>query len=320
MRLVSCFFILGFLTLILILTNLLFGAVSVPLDSIIDAFWDHTNPNHFTIHEYRFPRIIIALLVGAMMALAGALVQGVIRNPLASPDILGVSHGAGLAAVIYMTFFPDAAIEWLPLVALLGSFLAAIILWRLCGQHSTTVKLAITGVALAALYASCVDFLMLVKPLEINNALLWLTGSLWGRSWTQLSLLLPWLVLIPAALWLAKPLNLIHLGDEHATSLGTHTNTVRLAALAIAVGLTASCVAICGPIGFLGLVAPHLTRKLVGGRHQALLPATMLVGAILLLLADLAARTIDPPIELPAGIMTAIIGAPYFLWLLLRSK
>ncbi|KZN14158.1 Fe(3+) dicitrate ABC transporter permease subunit FecD [Marinomonas sp. TW1] len=320
MRLVSCFFILGFLTLLLIITNLLFGAVSVPLDTIVDAFLDHTNPNHFTIHEYRFPRIIIALLVGAMMALAGALVQGVIRNPLASPDILGVSHGAGLAAVIYMTFFPDAAIEWLPLVALLGSFLAAIVLWRLCGQHSTTVKLAITGVALAALYASCVDFLMLVKPLEINNALLWLTGSLWGRGWTQLSLLLPWLVLIPAALWLAKPLNLIHLGDEHATSLGTHTNAVRLAALAIAVGLTASCVAICGPIGFLGLVAPHLTRKLVGGRHQALLPATMLVGAILLLLADLVARTIDPPIELPAGIMTAIIGAPYFLWLLLRSK
>jgi iron complex transport system permease protein len=303
----------------LLVANLMFGAVSIPFKSILEGF-QVGNANYFTVHEYRFPRTILAMLVGAMMALAGALVQGVIRNPLASPDVLGVSHGAGLAAVFYMTFFPDADIRWLPAVALIGSVVAALMLWWLCGQHSSTIKLAITGVALATLYASCIDFLMLVKPLEINNALLWLTGSLWGRGWNQLSMLLPWLLLIPFALWLAKPLNLIHLGDDSAISLGIKANKLRLASLAIAVGLTASCVAICGPIGFLGLVAPHLTRKLVGGRHQILLPSTMLVGAILLLLADLAARTIDPPIELPAGIMTAIIGAPYFLWLLFRTK
>jgi ferric citrate transport system permease protein len=303
----------------LLVANLMFGAVSLPFKHIIEGF-QVGNANYFTIHEYRFPRTILAMLVGAMMALAGALVQGVIRNPLASPDVLGVSHGAGLAAVFYMTFFPSADISWLPAVALIGSLIAALMLWWLCGQHSSAIKLAITGVALAALYASCIDFLMLVKPLEINNALLWLTGSLWGRGWNQLAMLLPWLLLIPCALWLAKPLNLIHLGDDSAISLGVKASTLRLVSLTIAVGLTASCVAICGPIGFLGLVAPHLTRKLVGGRHQILLPSTMLVGAILLLLADLAARTIDPPIELPAGIMTAIIGAPYFLWLLFRTK
>ena len=303
----------------LLVANLMFGAVSLPFKHIIEGF-QVGNANYFTIHEYRFPRTILAMLVGAMMALAGALVQGVIRNPLASPDVLGVSHGAGLAAVFYMTFFPSADISWLPAVALIGSLIAALMLWWLCGQHSSTIKLAITGVALAALYASCIDFLMLVKPLEINNALLWLTGSLWGRGWNQLAMLLPWLLLIPCALWLAKPLNLIYLGDDSAISLGVKASTLRLVSLAIAVGLTASCVAICGPIGFLGLVAPHLTRKLVGGRHQLLLSSTMLVGAILLLLADLAARTIDPPIELPAGIMTAIIGAPYFLWLLFRTK
>ena len=308
------------LTLVaLLIANLMFGAVSLPFKHIIEGF-QVGNANYFTVHEYRFPRTILAMLVGAMMALAGALVQGVIRNPLASPDVLGVSHGAGLAAVFYMTFFPNADISWLPTVALCGSLIAALMLWWLCGQHSSTIKLAITGVALAALYASCIDFLMLVKPLEINNALLWLTGSLWGRGWNQLAMLLPWLLLIPCALWLAKPLNLIHLGDDSAISLGVNASTLRLLSLAIAVGLTASCVAICGPIGFLGLVAPHLTRKLVGGRHQLLLPSTMLVGAILLLLADLVARTIDPPIELPAGIMTAIIGAPYFLWLLFRTK
>ena len=307
------------LTFGLVLANLMFGAVAVPFAELISGFQSGSD-HYFTLHEYRLPRTIIAMLVGAMMALAGSLVQGVIRNPLASPDVLGVSHGAGLAAVAYMTLFPEADISWLPAVALIGGLTAALILWSLCGQHSSAIKLAITGVALGALYASCVDFLMLVKPLEINNALLWLTGSLWGRGWSQLVILLPWLVLIPFALWLAKPLNLIVLGDDSAVSLGVNANLLRLIALATAVGLTASCVAICGPIGFLGLVAPHLTRKLVGGRHQILLPCSMLVGAILLLLADLVARTIDPPIELSAGIMTAIIGAPYFLWLLFRTK
>ncbi|MEO9653912.1 Fe(3+) dicitrate ABC transporter permease subunit FecD [Marinomonas sp.] len=311
--------ILVLCVLSLFVVNLMFGAVSIPIAELLDGF-QPDSANYFTLHEYRLPRAIIAMLVGAMMALAGTLVQGVIRNPLASPDVLGVSHGAGLAAVVYMTVFPDADIGWLPGIALLGGLSAALILWWLCGQHSSAIKLAITGVALGALYASCVDFLMLVKPLEINNALLWLTGSLWGRGWQQLTTLLPWLVLIPLAFWLAKPLNLIVLGDESAVSLGVNAHSLRLISLATAVGLTASCVAICGPIGFLGLVAPHLTRKLVGGRHQVLLPSTMLVGATLLLLADLAARTIDPPIELSAGIMTAIIGAPYFLWLLFRTK
>jgi iron complex transport system permease protein len=304
---------------ILLVSNLMFGAVPVPFSGVLSGF-QVGSEHYFTVHEYRLPRSVLAMFIGAMLALAGALVQGVIRNPLASPDVLGVSHGAGLAAVIYMTIFPTADIGWLPAIALIGGFAAAFILWWLCSNHSSAIKLAITGVALGALYASAVDFLMLVKPLEINNALLWLTGSLWGRGWNQLFILLPWLSLIPIALWLAKSLNLITLGDDSAVSLGVNANVLRLTTLAVAVGLTASCVAISGPIGFLGLIAPHLTRKLVGGRHQILLPCTMLVGAILLLLADLVARTIDPPIELSAGIMTAILGAPYFLWLLFRTK
>lgn len=304
---------------LLCIINLMFGAVNIPFSSLLNGFQSESE-YYFTLHEYRLPRTLLALLIGAMMALSGALVQAVIRNPLASPDILGVSHGAGLAAVIYMSLFPLANINWLPAIALFGGLSAALILWGLCGPRTTTLKLAITGVALGALYASCIDFLMLVNPLEINNALLWLTGSLWGRGWDQLAILLPWLLFVPFALYFAKPLNLIVLGEDNAVSLGVNTKLLRLMVLAIAVALTASCVAISGPIGFLGLVAPHLARKLVGGQHQKLLPYTMLVGAILLLTADLAARTIDPPIELSAGIMTAIIGAPYFLWLLFRIK
>ena len=314
------FFPIAVITLLLLaLANLMFGAVSLSVEEVWNGLYA-SSENHFTIYEYRLPRIFLAILVGAGLALSGALVQGVIRNPLASPDVLGVSHGAGLAAVCYMTFFSEASTRWLPEVALAGGILAALILWYLCGARSSAIKLAITGVALAALWASCIDFLMLTKPLEINNALLWLTGSLWGRGWAQLHALLPWFVLIPLALGLSKYLNLLDLGDDSAISLGARPQYLRLLALAIAVALTAACVSICGPIGFLGLVAPHLTRKLVGGRHQPLLPATMLTGACLLLAADLAARTLDPPIELPAGILTAIIGAPYFLWLLLRMK
>jgi len=303
----------------IIVLNLSLGAVSLSFDEIISGF----NPSsefYFTIHEYRFPRVVLAVLVGGMMALSGSLVQGVIRNPLASPDVLGVSQGAGLAAVVLMTLFPDVSIYWLPWAALVGGITAALLLWVLCGAHSSPIKLAVTGVAMAALYSSGIDFLMLTRPLEINNALLWLTGSLWGRGWDQVFTLLPWLILLPCAFGLAKWINLLSLGDEVAVSLGISISMTRLLALAIAVGLTASCVAICGPIGFLGLVAPHLARRLVGGKHQMLLPASMVVGMVILLLADLLARTINPPIELPAGIMTAVIGAPYFLWLLVKNK
>lgn len=304
---------------VLVMMNLSFGAVSLTFNDLLSGF-QPTSEFYFTIHEYRLPRTLLAMLVGGMMALSGTLVQGVIRNPLASPDVLGVSHGAGLAAVLFMTLYPDVSVYWLPWTALCGGLLAALVLWLLCGSHSSAIKLAITGIALATLYGSLVDFLMLTRPLEINNALLWLTGSLWGRGWDQVTMILPWLILVPVAFWLAKRINLVQLGDDVATSLGVSIPVTRLAVLAIAVGMTAACVSICGPIGFLGLVAPHLARRLVGGRHQILLPCAILVGMTLLLLADLVARTIDPPIELPAGIMTAILGAPYFLWLLFRTK
>ena len=304
---------------IAIVSNLSFGAVNLTSQQVWQGLFSGSE-HYFTIHEYRFPRVLIAVLVGAMLASSGVLIQGVIRNPLASPDILGVSHGAGLGAVVVMTLFPAISVYWLTLAALIGGITSALLLALVCGGNTAPVRLAITGVALAALYSSGIDFLILTQPLEINNALLWLTGSLWGRSWTQLAMLLPWLVLIPAVFWLSQALNLLTLGDERACNLGISVPWVRGLALFVAAIWTSASVAVCGPISFLGLVAPHLARQLVGGRHQALLPTSMLVGAFLLLVADLVARVIDPPIELPAGIMTAIIGAPYFLYLLFKMR
>lgn len=301
------------------IANLCFGAVNLSLTEIWQGLTSQSE-HYFTIHEYRLPRIFLAILVGAMLASSGTLIQGVIRNPLASPDILGVSHGAGLAAVVLMTLFPTVSIYWLPSAALAGGIGAAIILFLVVGSKTKPVKLAITGVALSALFGSAIDFLMLTQPLEINNALLWLTGSLWGRSWDQLWMILPWWLLAPLVLWLSHQLNLLTLGDERATSLGVSVYLVRAGALLLAVMWTSAAVSVCGPLSFLGLVAPHLARQMVGGKHQVLLPAAMIVGAFLLLMADLIARVIHPPLELPAGIMTAIIGAPYFLYLLVKMR
>ena len=314
---IKIFFPLSFLTLILFSAlSLIYGAVDINLSQITSS--KIGSAEYFTLYEYRLPRVVLAILVGGMLALSGALVQGVIRNPLASPDILGINHGAGLAAVSFITFFPNSSTAFLPYISLIGGLLAAILLWYLVGKNKGNIRFAITGIAIAAFFASSIDFILLVKPIEINNALLWLTGSLWGRSWSQITLLLPWTVLLPVGIILAKKINLIDLGNDSAVSLGSKPEKTKKIALAVSVGLTASCVSVCGPIGFLGLIAPHLTRFLVGAKHQYLLPASILVGANIMLLADFVARTINPPIELPAGIITAILGGPYFIWLLIK--
>ena len=306
--------------LLLFLANLGFGAVKIDMMEFITTLLQGGNLSHSNIAQFRLPRTLIALLVGMMLGLAGALVQGIIRNPLASPDILGVSHGAGLFAVLCILYLPSFTLVWLPTLAISGGLLAALILFLLCRGFSQPNKVALLGIALSGLFAALIDFLMLIHPLQANNAILWLTGSLWGRSWQHLMLLLPFTLLLPYALSKSHLLNLIALGDEKAVSLGSNIKRLKLTGFTTAIVLTSVSVAVCGPLTFLGLAAPHLARYIVGGRHQVMLPASMLVGANILLLADLLARTIQPPIELPAGVFTALIGAPYFLYLLLRLR
>lgn len=276
--------------------------------------------HYFALMEYRLPRILLALLVGAALALSGVLVQGVVRNPLASPEILGVNHAAGLMSIGTLMLFPALPVMWLPLLAFIGAVLAFAVL-RLAAGSSSPLRLALLGVALTALYASVTDYLMLSHPLEINQALMWLTGSLWGRGWAFVYVALPWLLLLlPLGMLLCRRLDLLVLGEEQAATLGVNVRRTQLLTLLLALALAASSVAVCGPLSFIGLLAPHLTRRLVGGRHHWLIPGAMLVGALLLLLADLLARTLHPPLELPAGILTACIGAPYFFWLLMRTR
>ncbi|WP_308570634.1 Fe(3+) dicitrate ABC transporter permease subunit FecD [uncultured Haemophilus sp.] len=317
---------IGFYVVTLSLMVLLFG-LSIRLGTYTLSFeeiwaaFQPDNKNYFTLMEYRLPRAVLAILLGGALAISGVLVQSVVRNPLASPDILGINNAAGLVAVSVLMFLPNLAFYWMPIFAFLGGVLSFVILWIVCGFNFRPIKMAIIGVALSALWAAISHYLMLTNPVEINTAMLWLTGSLWGRSWSYLNVVLPWLVvLLPLPFIFCRDLDTLGLGENKASTLGVTVNKVQISVLVLAVALSTTAVAICGPIAFLGLVAPHLARRLVGGRHRTLLPAALIIGALLLQLSDILARVIAPPTELPAGILTAIIGAPYFFYLLMRTK
>lgn len=299
--------------------SLQMGVIAVPWHALLTD-WQTGREYHYVLTAYRLPRLLLALLVGAALAVAGVLVQGIVRNPLASPDILGVNHAASLASVGALLLLPSLPVISLPLLAFAGG-MAGLILLRILANTSQPMKLALTGVALSACWASLTDYLMLSRPQDVNSALLWLTGSLWGRDWSFVKIAAPLLILfLPLSLRFCRDLDLLALGDARATTLGVSVPRIRLQALLLAVAMTSTGVAVCGPISFIGLVVPHMVRSITGGRHRWLLPVSAMTGALLLVVADLLARIIHPPLELPAGVLTAIIGAPWFVWLLVRMR
>ena len=301
------------------LLSLQMGAIAVPWRALLTD-WQPGREHYYVLMEYRLPRVLLALFVGAALAVAGVLVQGIVRNPLASPDILGINHAASLASVAALYFIPSLSALWLPLVAFSGGMAAMLALVALAG-FARPMRLALTGVALSACWASVTDYLLLSRPQEINNALLWLTGSLWARDSSFVIIALPLLaILLPLSFTLSRDLDLLALGSDRAGTLGVNTRWLNGYGLTLAVALASVSVAVCGPIAFISLVVPHLVRRLFGGRHRYLLPISALAGGLVLLLADLLARTLHPPLELPAGVLTAIIGAPWFIWLLVRMR
>lgn len=301
------------------LLSLQMGVIAVPWRALLTD-WQPGRAHYYVLMDYRLPRLLLALFVGAALAVAGVLVQGIVRNPLASPDILGVNHAASLASVGGLLLLPSLPVIFLPLLAFAGG-MAGLMLLRILAKTTQPMKLALTGVALSACWAGLTDYLMLSRPQDVNSALLWLTGSLWGRDWTFVKIAIPLLVLfLPLSLRFCRDLDLLALGDARAATLGISVPRVQLWGLMLAVAMTATGVAVCGPISFIGLVVPHMVRTITGGRHRWLLPVSALTGALLLVIADLLARVIHPPLELPAGVLTAIIGAPWFVWLLVRMR
>ncbi|MFH0474726.1 Fe(3+) dicitrate ABC transporter permease subunit FecD [Kluyvera ascorbata] len=299
--------------------SLQMGVIAVPWRALLTD-WQTGREYHYVLTAYRLPRLLLALLVGAALAVAGVLVQGIVRNPLASPDILGVNHAASLASVGALLLLPSLPVFALPLLAFAGGMVGMILL-KMLANTSQPMKLALTGVALSACWSSLTDYLMLSRPQDVNSALMWLTGSLWGRDWSFVKIAAPLLMLfLPLSLRFCRDLDLLALGDARATTLGVSVPRIRFQALLLAVAMTSTGVAVCGPISFIGLVVPHMVRTITGGRHRWLLPVSAMTGALLLVAADLLARIIHPPLELPAGVLTAIIGAPWFVWLLVRMR
>lgn len=276
------------------------------------------------VHEIRLPRLLMAIIVGAALAVAGLILQGLVRNPLASPDVIGITGGASVATVLFLTLGGAQLSEsWLPWVALLGALVVALIITLLSGSSSVMpTRLILIGVGLAAALGALTTLLIVLSSdATAMRAYVWLTGSLYASQWKQVSSILPWVALfLPLALFNARKLDLLVLGDQLATGLGSRLAAERLGLLVIAVALAGAGVAFAGGLSFIGLIAPHAARRLVSGGHTGLVIVSALLGSLMLVSADLIGRLAFAPRDLPAGIFVAAIGAPFFVYLLYRQQ
>jgi iron complex transport system permease protein len=296
-----------------------------PLDVLKTIFGVETgNADHsFVVNTLRLPRVLVAWMVGVMLALAGGIMQSLTRNALASPDITGVTAGASLGAVLLLVAFPQAQLVSLPVAALIGGLVVAFLIYILAWRHGDSpIRLILVGIGLSAVLGAAQSIMLLRAEIErVQQALYWLTGSIYARTWDHLFALLPWfVVLVPLTLFAARHLNTLHLGEEVARGLGNPVSVQRGLLLLISVGLTGAAVSQVGAIGFVGLIAPHLARRLVGPAHEGSQPVAGLIGGLLVLASDFAGRTLLAPIEVPAGIIIALIGTPFFIYLLWRQR
>jgi iron complex transport system permease protein len=294
--------------------------------------WRFTAEQEATLLQIRLPRVLTGLLVGAGLGASGAAMQGLFRNPLADPSLVGISSGAALAATatvivgdaVAFSLPPAVQLFAFPAAAFVGALVTSLLVYRLATIAGQTVvaTLLLAGIAINALAQAFSGFLTFyATDTQIRSLTFWKLGSLGGATWLSLATLTPF-ILVPAILLprLARPLNAMLLGESEAGHLGFEVERVkRLIVVLVALAVGAS-VAFTGLIGFVGLVVPHLLRLLMGPDHRRLLPGALLLGASLLVAADLVARTLVAPAELPIGVLTAIIGAPFFLWLLLRDR
>ncbi|MGG1676910.1 FecCD family ABC transporter permease [Neobacillus sp. NRS-1170] len=281
------------------------------------------------IQSFRLPRIIIALMVGISLAVAGSILQGMIRNPLASPDVLGITGGAAFAVVSFLALFSDknhsltVSIAWLPLAAFIGAGAVAFLVYLLAWKNGVSpIRLVLIGIGISTLTQALTTLTMVMGPIyQASQANIWITGTVYGSNWKNVATLVPWtVVFLIIAFAAARTINIQELGDEVATGLGGKVQKQRFLLLMISTALIGSSVAFAGGIGFVGLMAPHMARRLVGSSFGAQLPTSALLGGILVMIADLIGRTMFSPLEVPAGVFTAGIGAPYFIYLLFKTR
>ncbi|MED1019343.1 iron ABC transporter permease [Bacillus mycoides] len=297
-----------------------FGAKDIHLQTVWAAVFDYIPKltQHQIIYELRLPRVIGAAVVGAAFAVAGAVMQGVTRNPLADAGVLGINAGAMFVVALSFAFFPHMPYSYLMIVSFIGAVLSTVLIFIIGSATSgglTPMRLTIAGAVMAALLHSLSSGVAIYYDLSQDLAF-WYAGGVAGVKWEHLKFLVPIiLITIVFATALGRSISLISMGDDVATNLGVKTNRTRILGMIMVVILAGVSVSAVGSIGFVGLVIPHIARKLVGVNYQLIIPMSALLGAILLVLADLGARTVNPPKELAIGIMVALVGVPFFLYI-----
>ncbi|OMF37100.1 iron ABC transporter permease [Paenibacillus sp. FSL H8-0548] len=283
---------------------------------------------NLVLFEYRLPRIVVTVLAGIGLGISGAVLQGVSRNSLADPGILGINAGAALGLILFVSFFRNMegpSTLLIPLFAFAGGACISLLIFVLAYDRFKgliPIRLLLVGIAVEAGISAFTLFLSLRLDEDTYAfAARWLAGSVWGREWVNVLALLPWIVLfVPIVYMHSRTLDLFALGDETASGVGSHVGRNRLVMTSLAVALACASVSMAGGIGFIGLIAPHIARRLVGPQHRHFLPIAGLIGLVILVTADTVGRSLFQPNAIPAGIVVAAIGGPYFLYLLLQSK
>ncbi len=303
------------------MSGLAIGNLYLPWSEIIAVFMGQGNEMYSQLlFELRMPRLLTAMLAGVALAISGSLMQSAVRNPLADPQIVGVTSGAGVGAILLLLVFPQFS-SWMPLGAMLGGIAAAVIVYAVSWRRGLNpVILTLVGIAVAAAGAAFINILIVKAQLLAAPALAWMAGSTYGRGWTEISRLLPAIVILtPLAWWLGRRVDLLAFNDESSVGLGLKVRQTRLAVATIAVLLASAAVASVGAVGFIGLLAPHAARLLVGAHHRKAVVVSALLGAVLLAASDLLGRVVMIPKDIPSGIVVALLGAPYLFILMFRA-
>jgi ferric citrate transport system permease protein len=307
-----------------VLWALSIGSQPIPLPTVLRALFGGDSADEVIVQIVRLPRVVLAAIVGANLAVSGALMQGITANPLAAPDIMGVNAGAAVCVVLAITTIPVLAGTPSVLLAFLGAGAAGITVMVLAGMGGgrvSPVRLTLAGVTASTLLISLTQVLVIFHENDAQRVLFWLVGGVNFANWDSVQTVLPWTVLgLVTAMAMAKAMNLLALGDDMARGLGQNVERTRAAGAAIVIVLCGASVAVAGPIAFVGLIVPHIARRLVGASYVVVLPLCVVLGAALTVFADIASRFVNPPFEVPSGVVTALIGAPIFIYLARRQK
>ncbi|MGD6817269.1 FecCD family ABC transporter permease [Metabacillus sp. 84] len=300
--------------------SVVYGYANTSFRSAYQAFTDFDGSNeHIILTTVRLPRALIAAIVGASLAIAGALMQALTKNPLASPGVFGINAGAGFFVVIAVSIFQVSSLQTYTWLAFLGAAIAALTVYFIgsMGREGLTpVKLTLAGAAMAALFSSLTQGLLVVNEAALDQVLFWLAGSIQGRKLESLAAVLPYLgAAFIICGFLGQKINILTMGEDVAKGLGQRTGTVKMFAAIAVILLAGGAVSVTGPISFVGIVIPHLARYIIGNDHRWILPYSAVLGGILLTVSDIAARYVVMPEEVPVGVMTALIGTPFFIYI-----